>query len=60
MKKQICVIPFKRDFLFEYLKMDSAPLEIAESIDMLRIIENGYKVHMVPTNHITYAVDTLK
>ena len=59
MKKQICVIPFKRDFLFEYLKMDSTPLEIAESIDMLRIIENGYKVHMVPTNHITYAVDTL-
>jgi len=58
MNKQVCIIPFRRDFLFEYNIMKPTPLEIAESIDMMRILENGMKVHMVPTKHITYAVDT--
>ena len=25
---------------------------------MLRVVEHGYKVRMVPTNYETYAVDT--
>ena len=56
--KQICVIPFQRDFLLEYNQLDSTPLEIAESVDMMRIIEHGMKVRMVPTNYNTHAVDT--
>ena len=28
--------------------MKKAPLEVAESVDMMRILENGYKVKMVP------------
>ena len=39
--------------------MEPTPLEIAESIDMMRILENGYKVRMIPTDYNTYAVDTL-
>ncbi len=58
--KQVCVIPFQRDFLLKYNQMEHTPLEIAESIDMMRILENGYKVRMVPTDYNTYAVDTLK
>ena len=60
MKKQVCVIPFRRDFLIEYTSMDSTPLEIAESVDMMRILENGFKVRMSPTNYQSYAVDTLE
>ena len=56
--KQVCIIPFKRDFLIEYTKMSQTPLEIAESIDMLRVIENGISVKMVQTNYKTHAVDT--
>ena len=56
--KQICVIPFRRDYLFEYLALTPTPHEIAESIDMLRILEHGDKVRMVPTDYKTYAVDT--
>jgi len=59
MKKQVCVIPFTRNFLLEYTKMPPTPLEVIESVDMMRIIENGLKVKMVPTMHQTYAVDTL-
>jgi 3-deoxy-manno-octulosonate cytidylyltransferase (CMP-KDO synthetase) len=59
MGKQICVIPFRRNFLIKYNKLEPTPLEITESIDMLRVIENGLKVKMVPTNYETQAVDTL-
>ena len=58
MNKQICVMPFRRDYLFEYSALTPTPHEIAESIDMLRILEHGGKVRMVPTEHKTYAVDT--
>ena len=58
--KQVCIIPFRRDFLLEYTQMQPTPLEIAESIDMLRILEHGIKVKLVPTQYDTYAVDTEK
>jgi 3-deoxy-manno-octulosonate cytidylyltransferase (CMP-KDO synthetase) len=60
MGKQICVIPFQRDFLIEYNGLKPTPLEIAESVDMLRVLEHGMKVRMVPTNYNTHAVDTEK
>jgi 3-deoxy-manno-octulosonate cytidylyltransferase (CMP-KDO synthetase) len=58
MYKQVCVIPFRRDFLLEYTSMAPTPLEIAESVDMMRVLEHGERVRMVPTSHKTYAVDT--
>lgn len=58
MGKQVCVIPFRRDYLIEYTRMAPTPLEIAESVDMMRILEHGGKVRMVPTVHATYSVDT--
>ena len=58
MKKQVCIIPFTRDFLLEYTKLAPTPLEIAESVDMMRVLEHGKKVKMVPTKYQTYPVDT--
>jgi 3-deoxy-manno-octulosonate cytidylyltransferase (CMP-KDO synthetase) len=58
MGKQICVIPFRRQFLIDYTNMPPTPLEIAESVDMMRVLENGMKVYMVPTAFDTQAVDT--
>ena len=58
MGKQVCIIPFRRDYLLEYTRLVPTPLEIAESVDMMRILEHGMKVHMVPTLHDTQAVDT--
>ena len=57
MGKQVCVIPFRRDFLLEYTRMAPTPLEIAESVDMMRVLEHGMKVRMAPTRHSTQAVD---
>lgn len=56
--KQVCIIPFRRDFLLKFNEMTQTPLEIIESVDMLRLIENGYQVKMVMSNYETYSVDT--
>jgi 3-deoxy-manno-octulosonate cytidylyltransferase (CMP-KDO synthetase) len=56
--KQVCVIPFRRDFLLQYNDMAPTPLEIAESVDMLRVLENGLKVRMARTKYNSMAVDT--
>ena len=58
MYKQVCVIPFKRDFLIEYVKLEPTPLEIIESVDMMRVLEHGHKVLMVPTKYESHSVDT--
>jgi len=59
MKKQVCIIPFRREFLLRYTNLKPTPLEIFESIDMMRVLEYGLKVHMVPTKYKTQAVDTI-
>ena len=58
MLKQVCIIPFERDFLLKFNELPQSPLEIAESVDMLRVLEHGYKVKMIMTNEETYSVDT--
>ena len=60
MLKQVCIIPFRREFLRRYTNLKPTPLEIFESIDMMRILEHGLKVKMVPTLHTTQAVDTIE
>jgi 3-deoxy-manno-octulosonate cytidylyltransferase (CMP-KDO synthetase) len=56
--KQVCVIPFRREALFEFTSLDETPLERAESIDMLRLLENDRNVRIVETERDIYAVDT--
>jgi 3-deoxy-manno-octulosonate cytidylyltransferase (CMP-KDO synthetase) len=56
--KQVCIIPFRRDFLLKYTNLSVTPLEVAESVDMLRVLEHGYKVKMVPTQYSVHSVDT--
>ena len=60
MYKQVCVIPFRRDFLLEYNQMEQTPLEIIESVDMMRILENGLDVKMIFSDVQSYAVDTVE
>ena len=60
MHKQVCVIPFRRDYLLEYTRLEPTPLEIAESVDMMRVLEHGMKIRMAKTKHNTQSVDTLE
>jgi 3-deoxy-manno-octulosonate cytidylyltransferase (CMP-KDO synthetase) len=58
MLKQVCIIPFRRDYLPQFNSMPETPLERIESVDMMRIIEYGDKVKMVMTETDTLSVDT--
>lgn len=42
----------------EYTRLASTPLELAESVYIMRIFEHGMKVRTAPTIHNTQAVDT--
>lgn len=56
--KQVCVIPFRADALRLFASLPEGRLECAESIDMLRFLEHGVEVLMVPTAVDVQAVDT--
>ena len=55
--KQICIIPFRRNFLLKYSELAPTPLEEIESIDMLRVIEYGFKVRMKECKFVSHPVD---
>jgi len=55
--KQVCILPFRKNFLLKFVQMNTTPLESVESIDMMRILENGYKIKLVETKFKTKAVD---
>lgn len=57
-QKQVCIIPFQRDFLITFNNLEPTPLEIIESVDMLRVLEHGYRVKMIRTDYNIYSVDT--
>ena len=56
--KQVCAIGFLRDYLLEYLDLAPTILEEAESIDMLRILQNGQGVRLIKTSRQTQSVDS--
>ena len=58
MFKQICIIPFRRDYLLQFNETPETPLEQIESVDMMRVIESGGQVKMVMTKEESYGVDT--
>ena len=62
--KQICVYGFKPDALEFYCdygkKFGKAKVEAVEDIEILRFIENGYKVQFIEVESKTIAVDTEK
>jgi 3-deoxy-manno-octulosonate cytidylyltransferase (CMP-KDO synthetase) len=58
--KQVCIISFSRSGLKRFGDLAPTSLEEAESIDMMRFLEHGIAVRLVPTMHYTHAVDTLE
>ena len=55
---QVCVMPFRWHFFKTFNALEPGRLEKAESVEMLRAIEHGYKVRMVYSRHQTVGVDT--
>ena len=55
--KQTGLMAFKKDFLHLYSTLNPTPLEIKESCDMLRLLENDYSVQGVICENKTIGVD---
>lgn len=55
--KQLGLIAFRRDALQRFTDLEPTPLEIYESVDMLRFLEHGMKIRMQRTTYRTHAVD---
>lgn len=56
--RQLGVYAFTRETLAEYRKLSPTPLEQAESIDMMRFLEHGYRLRMVESPYPALGVDT--
>ena len=56
--KQVCIMPFRRNTLLEYLDLSPTQLEIIESVDMNRFLEHGISLKMIESNYESFAVDT--
>lgn len=55
--KQLGLIAFRREALQRFTELAPTPLEINESVDMLRFLEHGIKIRMQRTVFRTHAVD---
>ena len=56
--RHIGMYAYKTKTLQELTKLEQSPLEIAESLEQLRWIENGYKIRVAKTNFDSIGIDT--
>ncbi len=56
--KHIGAYGFKKSFLMEYTSMPESPLEMAEKLEQLRILENGVPIYVVETKLGSIGVDS--
>jgi 3-deoxy-manno-octulosonate cytidylyltransferase (CMP-KDO synthetase) len=57
--KQVCIMPFRWHFLKKFNnELSQTPLEMQESIEMIRAIQHGYKVRMIPSKFLSKSVDS--
>lgn len=56
--KHIGIYAYRRDFLLEYSTLAPTPLEQAESLEQLRVLEHGHRIKVLATDFRFIGVDT--
>ena len=56
--KHVGIYAYTRTFLMEYAAMEPTPLEQVESLEQLRVLENGYKIKVLESDFRGIGVDT--
>ena len=57
--KQVAIMPFRKKFLLDFQAMEPMPLEVAESVELLRALEHGVTLKTADSTAFkTVSVDT--
>jgi len=56
--KHVGVYAFRKDFLFEFTRMERGVLEEIESLEQLRALEAGHRIRLVPSIGSSLSVET--
>lgn len=54
----IGIYAYRKPFLEKITRLPQSPLEKAEKLEQLRVIENGYAIHTIETDYESVSVDT--
>lgn len=56
--KHVGIYGYRRTFLLAFARLEPTPLEQAESLEQLRALEHGFRIHVAETTHDSIGVDT--
>jgi 3-deoxy-manno-octulosonate cytidylyltransferase (CMP-KDO synthetase) len=56
--KHLGLYAYRREFLLRLAALPQTPLERTESLEQLRVLEHGYRIRAVETDHDSIGVDT--
>ena len=56
--KHVGIYAYRREVLSSFTSLPKSELESIEMLEQLRLLENGYRIRMVQTEHQTVAIDT--
>jgi 3-deoxy-manno-octulosonate cytidylyltransferase (CMP-KDO synthetase) len=56
--KHLGLYAYRADFLMKYVKLKQTPLELAEKLEQLRVIEHGYAIKVVKGKYDNMEVNT--
>jgi len=57
-RKHLGIYGYRRDFLFRVAALPPSPLEEAERLEQLRVLQAGYRIRVVDVGHDSVGVDT--
>lgn len=58
--KHIGIYCYRRDFLKKFVSLPPSSMEMSESLEQLRVLENGYNIHVSVVDYNPIGVDTLE
>jgi 3-deoxy-manno-octulosonate cytidylyltransferase (CMP-KDO synthetase) len=56
--KHVGLYVYRHDFLLNYINLPQTQLELAESLEQLRVLGHGYRIKVVEVKHDSVGVDT--
>jgi 3-deoxy-manno-octulosonate cytidylyltransferase (CMP-KDO synthetase) len=56
--RHLGIYAYRPHFLLKYQKLSATPLQIAEDLEQLKVLEHGYRIKVAIVDHVSIGVDT--